>query len=472
MGGFFTEGETKVRPGVYKRYENASEAEQAGVIDGIVACTIKSNWGPLGEVLIFNGEDEVKAVLGKENETTNVITEIFRGGASTVKAVRLGNGGTNATATLKDAEGSEAITITAKYAGSRKLSYLVRATLADDKSREFCIYEDGALLEKLTFAVSTSKEVDDLVAAGAKSLYFNFEKTSAYAGTGKLATVSLTEITPGTNPAITNSDYSEAFNLLETQGWNAICVDTNDVAVHALLNAFINRVAEEGKLGFEVKGEPKSVEFATRIANCRAFNDKKAIYVGGGWVDASGKTYEGYLAAARVAGIVAATPSNQSITHKVITGAIKPTESLTNAQIEQAIENGMIVFTVSAKGQVWIESGITTLVSPEGEDDAGWKKIKRCKVRMELMNRANDTIEPLIGKVNNNSDGRATVLQALQGVLNSMVAEEKLLPGATVRIDSANAPAGDSAWFVFEIDDVDSLEKIYLTYKFRFAPIA
>lgn len=130
----------------------------------------------------------------------------------------------------------------------------------------------------------------------------------------------------------------------------------------------------------------------------------------------------------------------------------------------------MITFSASADGTVWIESGITTLVTPSGEDDEGWKKIKRSKVRFELMTRASDTVEPLIGNVNNNTDGRSTVIQALQGLLNTMMAEDKLLPGATVYVDPDNPPEGDSAWFVFDADDVDALEKVYLTYRFRFSP--
>ena len=72
--------------------------------------------------------------------------------------------------------------------------------------------------------------------------------------------------------------------------------------------------------------------------------------------------------------------------------------------------------------------------------------------------------------MNNNTDGRSTVIQALQGLLNTMMAEDKLLPGATVYVDPDNPPEGDSAWFVFDADDVDALEKVYLTYRFRFSP--
>ena len=36
--------------------------------------------------------------------------------------------------------------------------------------------------------------------------------------------------------------------------------------------------------------------------------------------------------------------------------------------------------------------------------------------------------------------------------------------------DESNPAEGDSAWFVIAVDDLDSLETIYLTFGFEFAP--
>ena len=34
-----------------------------------------------------------------------------------------------------------------------------------------------------------------------------------------------------------------------------------------------------------------------------------------------------------------------------------------------------------------------------------------------------------------------------------------ILDGYTVELDAANPPEGDSAWFIIQADDIDSLEK-------------
>lgn len=471
MGYFFTEGQVGDRPGVYQRYENNGTAQLAGATNGIVAATIKANWGPLGKVVLLEPGQELAYGTG---QTTEVLKHIFDGGAALVKVVRLGSGGTKGTTKLKDTTAGtalDAITVSLKYEGDRAFRYILRTALGDSSTKELIVYEGTSLVEKITF-LAGGNEVDALIEAGKASQFFDFVKETAYAGTNLLANVTESVFPVGTNPVVTNTDYSNAFTLLEAHRFNALAVDTNDVAVHALVAAYINRIYQTGNMNFGVIGEPTSVSFADRMAHATAFNNYKIVYVGHVVTDTTGKKYEGYIAAARVAGMIAAIPSNQSITHKSFAGAIDIPEKLTNTQYGQALKAGMIVFSQSSAGVIWIEQGVTTLVSPQGEDDPGWKKIRRVKTRFELMTRASDTTEPLIGNVNNNPDGRSSVLQALQGLLNTMVAENKLLPGALVKLDKNNPPAGDSAWFVFEVDDVDSLEKLYLTYKFRFAPIA
>ena len=280
-----------------------------------------------------------------------------------------------------------------------------------------------------------------------------------------------TDFLCGTNPTITNADYSNAFTLLEPYVFNAICIDTESVAVHTLLTAFIQKIYNDGNiLPFAVIAESTSVPFETRLAHAKAINAYNVIYVGGGAIDTLGQPLEGVRAAARVAAMVASTACNQSLTHKVVTGMTDVLEMLTNSQYEQSIDAGMLTFSTSSSGNVWIESAITTLNMPQGEEDEGWKKIKRTKIRKELMNRASATVEPLIGNINNDGDGRATVMIAIGNLLSLMHTEGKLLEGGYIEIDKNNLPQGDSAWFNIYADDIDSLEKIYFVYKFRYSP--
>ena len=115
-----------------------------------------------------------------------------------------------------------------------------------------------------------------------------------------------------------------------------------------------------------------------------------------------------------------------------------------------------------------IEQVFNTLVSPDGDMDAGWKKIRRTKERFELMQRIDDSLDPIVGKLDNDSDGRATVIAMGKAIIAAMVGEKKLTSGDMYE-DESNPPQGDSAWFILDIVDKDSLEHVYLAYKFRFA---
>ena len=477
MGIFFEAGEVKIRAGLYQRYQNRGSNAIAGAVNGIVAATYKSNWGPLGKVQTI-GSDEAGnlAVLlgGGANSTADIVTEAFNGGASTVLAVRLGTGGTNGTLTLKDTTETtpaDAINLTAKYPGSRAFKITIREKLGDSTSREFMVSEGDTVREKFTFKVSADGEVDELIATiNASSAYFTAEKAASYAGTGKLALIAEQAITVGTDPTSNTESYSDAFNLLEPYTFNTLCVDSADVAVHALLATYIDRVYRGGKIEcFGVVAEPITVDLEDRMSHSAAFNDYNMVYISGGWRDATGAEYQGYKAAGRMAGMIAATSSNTSLTHTAISGAVEPLELLTNSQYEAAIKAGMVTFSTSPEGTVWIESAITTLVTPSGEDDNGWKKIRRTKTRKELMARVSDTVSPLIGKINNNSDGQANVIKLAKDVCAAMQNEGKLDGNYTVELDPNNPPQGDSAWFLVNVDDFDSLEKGYFVYGFRYS---
>ncbi len=470
MAGIFTIGETKTRPGVYTRYENAGGVSLAGAVNGIGAAIIKANWGPLNQLVELDGANAVAPAFGSAL-TVDTITEMFTGGCSKVKAVRAGTGGTPTTISLKDDTNLvDVVTITAKYPGDRAFNVTIRDSLTNTEKRECIIYEGTTEFEKVEFTkgVAGIGEPAALVAAFANSK--NFAATKVADGSKVIKAAAQSAMTAGTNPDVATAQYSTALDVLEAGKWNVLCVDTVDVAVHALVQAFIQRIYLAGAMPMACVSEPKTVDLDTRMSNAAAFNDEKMHYVLNSAYDASGNLYDGYKLAARIGGMIAAVASNTSLTHTVVSGLVSLAEPLTNSQIEKALTKGCLVLSVNANDQIWIESAINTLITPSGNQDAGWKKIRRTKTRFELMDRIVATTDPLIGKINNDSDGRATFMAAAQGVINAMIGEKKLLPGGIIYEDTNNPPAGDSAWFIIAVDDIDSIEKAYLTFKFRFSP--
>ena len=477
MAVFYNAGETKKRPGVYQRHSNVGFDSLSAAQDGICAIPVKANWGPVGKVLKNALASDLEKNYGSgeysANYTVPAASAMFEGGASVVYTYRLGTGGTAASITLRDtADGAQdAVVITAKYPGSRAFTCSVRAKLSDPTVKEVLIYDGTKTVERFEIAAG-GDEAAALVAAAEASQSFIVTRQGGYSGAGTLANVSNSAFTPGTNPTVANEDYSAAFAALEPYYYNTIALDVDDdtnMTLSLLLQSYLDSAYQMGKLGVAVVGEKTTVPFETRCVHAKAYNDAKAVYLGGGWDTVSGKR-DGVMAICYTAGLIASTPTTQGITHTVIKGATDVLEALTYAQYEQAIDSGMLMVSLSPDGSVWYDTGINTLTAPDSDtQDAGWKKIRRVKIRFELIDRLDRELGPKVGKVSCDSDGVADIIQTGQRVLDAMANEGKLLSGATFTEDSSNPHGGDSAWFAIQADDIDSLEKIYLLYQFRYS---
>ncbi len=470
-GSVFQVGEQKIRPGVYVRVTNIGEPPEAIIPQGIVAALFRASWGPLGEVTYLESADAVTNTYGVGG-TIDTAMEAFRGGCRRVVGYRLGTGGEKATLNLQDSGSTNVVALAAKYEGARGNDFAVtiRDSLADDTKRELLLYEGATLRQTITFAKGSGEPqalVDAITASN--SPYITAVKSAD--GSGVLAAVTQQPLTGGQDPTVNGESYSAGLLAIEAIDWNVLAVDSEDPVTHAVVQTYIDRVRNEGKRVLAVVGEPTSENLATRLANARAFNDPAIIYVANGFKGSDGVTREGYKAAARVAGMTATAQITESLTHYVVRGATELVGALTNAEIEQAIQSGALIFTMSAQKQIHIEYGINTFITVTADMDAGWKKICRVRTRDNLMDRIAATWDPLIGKINNSPDGRATLIASAQGIINRMIAEGALLQG-TIFEDPNNPPQGDSAWFVVQVDDLDSAEKVYINFQFRFSPPA
>ncbi len=465
MAGTFISGETKVRPGSYfniqKKGGNAS-----GVMNGVTAVIFKADFGPLNTVVELSAEEGYEKTFGT-GLTTDAIKEAIAGGAKTIIACRLGNGGTQGTITLQDLDGEDALTITAKYPGDKDFTVTVREKLSDSSLKE-CIFYAGTMeFEKLVFSAGEG-EANALVAALISSRYFSAE-AKAGKSNAQLAVVSQSAFTKGTNPQVTAEDYSNAFVQVEPYDFNTICLDTEDTAIHLLLQSFLKRIFDAGSLCQAVVAEKHTVPLEDRQDHAASFNDEKMNYVLNAHIDEQGIEIDGYQTAARIAGMIGAVAANSSLTHTIINGFSEIKEKLTNTEITAAEKKGCLVLTYNKAKQVWIDNAINTLITPADDQDDGWKKIRRVKTRFELIRRISAIMEDnLIGKVDNDTNGRATVISQAQGVGDAMVEEGKLR-ACSVTENSAYVADVDAAWFNVDVIDRDSMEHIYLTFQFRFS---
>lgn len=468
MAIFFNEGEQKTRPGVYQRHTNSGFNAPVSSQDGYCAIPVQASWGPLGKVVRNIVANDLTKNYGSgtygNGYTVPAAAAMFDGGATVVYTYRMGTGGKAASK-----EVTSGLTATAKYPGTMAVSVAVQEKLGDSATKVFQVYAGNALVEEFYFAADGTAEGANLIAAAKNSKYV---VVTGAAETVPALAVASGALEGGENPTVTNEDYSKAFAAFEPYWYNTIALDVDDpdMTLSLLLQTYLANAYKLGKLGVAVVGDKSTVDFETRLAHAKAFNDCKVVYLGGGWISGT-ENKDGVMAICYTAGVIAATPSNQGIVHTVINGATELCESLTNAQYVDAINAGMLMVSLSNDGSVWYDSGINTLITPdEKTQDLGWKKIRRVKVRFEMIDRLDRTLAPKVGRVTAGTDGIADIVQSGQRVLDTMAnSEGKLMRGAQFIEDKGNPASGDSAWFIIQADDMDSLEKIYLHYQFRYS---
>lgn len=464
MAGIFKIGEEKVRPGAYFRI-TTNDRLDAEIINGVTAVIFRSDFGPLGEVVELSKEEGYADMFGTGG-TTDAIREAINGGALTVLACRLGTGGRQSEIVFKDTDGEPCVSLMTKYPGARPFSATIREKLTDAALKECVVYSGTKEIEKVTFAAGEG-ESEALAAAVAGTDNFT-AKVADGKGMAQIMNISQQEFTAGADPAVTVDSYADAFTMLEPYVYNTICVDTEDYAVHLMLQSYINRIFENGSFVQAVVAETDRVDVKTRQKHAAAYDDEKMNYVLNPKLNIKGTVIDGYQTAARIAGMIGAVPSNQSLTHTVIENAAELLEELTPAQITKAETMGCLVLSRNTKKKVWIDYAINTMINPTEDKDKGWKKIRRVKARFEFLRRVNTTVDDLVGKVDNDTNGRATVMSQIQGIGDSMVEEGKLVACAVSESKGYKAD-GDSAWFDIDVIDKDSMEHIYLTFLFRFS---
>lgn len=464
MAGYFQIGEMKIRPGSYFNVQKRTENNEFGAVDGIVAVLFRSNMGPLGTVKMIEREEGYEKTYGTGG-TTDALREAIYGGAQKLIAFRIGSGGTNEAVSLNAETGK--VKIETQYPGKVGFSVTVRTKLADSSRKECIVYRGTEEYEKVSFSVGDN-EAQALVEAFAKSK--NFIAALEENGSGAVNDVSQAVFTDGEDPTVTNADYSHALEEIEKYYFNTICVDTEDKGVHEMVSSFLDRIYDSGRFGIGVVAEKANLDFEERLAVAAGFDKENMVYVVNANIRTRTDELDGYQTAALIAGMIAACPSNQSLTHAVINRAAEIKELFTNSQYEKAIESGSLALSYNTNDEVWIESANNTMIHTDEDHDEGWKKIRRVKTRYELMYRANAQADALAGKVDNDVNGRATITGKLQAICNTMVQEGKLVSGTVTESTDYSADT-DSCWFNIDVVDKDSAEHIYLFYKFGFSTL-
>jgi hypothetical protein len=168
-------------------------------------------------------------------------------------------------------------------------------------------------------------------------------------------------------------------------------------------------------------------------------------------VTINGTSYSSGKYAPYIAGLIAGTPINRSITYAVVP-VTDVTKRLTNAEITTALAAGSLVLTNDGE-KVKVEQGLTTSV----------KKIRAIRARQAVSTDVTKTAsDAYIGKIDNNADGQAALISAVKLYLETLQTSN-VLSGIVVALDPQYASVGDKVYLVISYVEVDSMERIFFT---------
>lgn len=211
---------------------------------------------------------------------------------------------------------------------------------------------------------------------------------------------------------------------------------------------------DEGKHFITVFGGSATDDQNPDTGNTRSVNIKDDYVVNlitG--VEVDGTTYSSAGFAPYVAGLIAGTGINKSITYtQVYAGDV--TKRLRNTEINTALGKGSLVLVHDGE-KVKVEQGLVT----------SGKKIRAMRARQAISTDiAKAAADSYIGKLDNNADGQAALISAVKAYLERLQLNN-VLSDIVVTLDPDQKSEGDRVYLLIAFTEIDSMERIFLTIR-------
>ncbi|WP_020620263.1 phage tail sheath family protein [Paenibacillus daejeonensis] len=436
-GGTWTT-QNKVRPGVYINFE--SEPRPLGSVGerGIVAMALVLGWGEVKKLTRIAAGEDVQHKLGYSLAAPELklVRESLKR-AQTLLLYRL-NEGTKAVANLGD------LTFTAKYSGVRGNDLVVRVQADVDTTDAFVV---TTLLD--------GTAVDTQTVTSAEALLDN--EWIVFGGEGVLEPIAGLPLAGGTNGTVTNSDHTAYLETVELQEFHTMAVTITDPQLKSVYASFASRLREQ---------EGKKIQVV--LSDYPTADHEGVVSVKNGVVLSDGSVIPAAEATAWVAGAIAGSQPNESLTYQGYDDAVDVDTRYTNTQIESALRNGEFLFTPS-HGRAVVEQDINTLRSFTPSKGKAYGKNRVIRVLDGINNDFKRIFETFfLGKVDNTADGRNLLRNECNAYLTNLL-ELGAIQNFDAQTDVIVEPGVDSDAVVMSVyvQPVDAVEKIYMKVQVR-----
>lgn len=311
-------------------------------------------------------------------------------------------------------------------------------------------YTGGSIAEGEFYTVTTENEANEQVGAANAAPILR-------ALSGGAAEVLIYAVAPKVLEA--DYDFAAVRDAFEARPFNvfvypeAVSSTEQDASL-----AWVQRNRKEGKHFTIVYGGTDVEDADATEGNLRSIRlkDEYAVNLINGVILGDGTEVESGKYAAYIAGLIAGTPINKSITYQTLPVA-DVTKRLRNSEINEALTSGSLVLVHDGRN-VKIEQGITT-----DSDETARGKIRIMRARQAVATDIPATAKDrYIGKIDNNPAGQAALISAIKAYLETLETNNVLMEPA-VQLDPQRESKGDSVFLDVSYVEVDSMERIFLT---------
>ena len=249
------------------------------------------------------------------------------------------------------------------------------------------------------------------------------------------------------------ADYIAMREAFEARPFNVFVYDGEVSSTELdLTKTWVIRNRAEKKHFSFVTGGTAADDLDPTIGNARTTSMKDDYIfnlIDGG--ERNGVNYSSGQYAAYLAGLIAGTPINKSITYTQVP-LDDVNKRLRNSEIVTALKAGSLVL-VNDGEMVKIEQGVAT----------SGAKIRKVRARQAIATDIEKTArDSYIGKLDNNEDGQAALISAIKAYLETLESSN-VITDIVVTLDPQNESKGDAVFLLIAFTEIDSMERIFLS---------
>jgi len=488
MGGIFSKSNRPALPGAYFNFQNQAVQAIPATPGTAVAIPFTHDWGPFKTVVRVSSFAEFQSVFGASDNTDGyrAVRQAFegegfdgRGGAGEVVCYRLGgSAAAKSSITLNNTSAAAAITLTARYEGTRgnDLRVTTQDFAGDSTKNELILLDGTTLIERYRYsdaditalAADINQNSDWITASGVTS------------GTA-LATVSGQALTGGNNgTTVTSGDWTDGLEAFGVHQFAVFCAyKLTDSGIRASIASWVDSENVKGKRFLAVFGGALNEDLTDARLRSSALGSPNILNVGIGsvtdgtlGVDQTELTLSTSEFAARVAGALAARGEFQSLTHARFSG-VELTSGATLSELEAAFDAGIVALGRDSHpvAPVHVKTGLTTWTRSDAAADPTkpyliYRQPKFVRtihgIETDLTRWAEENI---IGRRVINEQTREAVVAEVKGQLLTRETSGVIQQGWTVGIDQNPPPTDDDEFIALTISAsfARALEQVYFT---------